>query len=253
MNIKIYILSIILFSITSCDNSLEERFKIKHLDDFLTFNKHFISIESFGFAANNKTDSDKVDAYCYLELDADVVHYFETDSIDDDPLDNSKYILKNFEATRVSKDNRATYAQGFIKFSRPAANHEAWAVISYKAEGKVFRSAPIKLKSLTQPTEYSDAITIDATNTLQPIFSWSAGIHTDTNSYLELMKNDNLEITSATTTTDLLYQYNNNTNVVKNITPTSPKLTSKKTYFFSAVGIGSDHWVNLWLEKKYIP
>jgi len=251
MKINLFFLAIVLVVI-SCDNSLDDRLHIRHLDDYLTYHEDLDKIEPLAFAANNKTNTSATDIYCYLETDADFIYYFETSSIDVDPTDFTQYKLTHLQRVRVFGENTKPLSTGFVKHMQPTSQ-EAWCIVGYEADNKLYISSKIRLKQQSQPTVFSDALNIDNSNVALPIISWEKGAFDNTTAYLELVTDNNIELISATITEDLFYKYNDDSNVIKTISPVTAPIISANTYSFSVLGIGNDNWVNLWIDKNYVP
>ena len=174
--------------------------------------------------------------------------YYETQNASDDPNDLSLFFEKEIEDVAVFN--------GFLRrYPLPPPDQDVWGRVSFMANDTLWYCKPVRYKTLEQPSEYAPELCeVDLSEPLQPNFTWQNGTATDNIIYFQVISDDNNNALSGTYTTERSFQFYNLDNVVLNVTPsnTTPTLESGKTYHFTLMGVSSDNWVNLIMDKSFI-
>ncbi|MBA6156903.1 hypothetical protein H3Z83_10280 [Tenacibaculum sp. S7007] len=130
------------------------------------------------------------------------------------------------------------------------STEDVWCIVTYKSSGKFHKSNPIRLKSQSKPTEWTDKVTIDESESLTPKFLWDDGIVKENRIYFQVITDADNNLLSGTYTYDKWFQYYKLSNVVLNITrETPPNLIKENNYDFTMMGVSEDNWVNLVIQK----
>ena len=244
MNFKTTVLLLILGFLYACskDNDVTTP---RNLQEYLDVNSSLILDEVIACAARSKTPSTVFIYYYPIENVSDI-RYYETDSINQNKTDFSLYKRKLLPQSNA-------FGEYLQKFTRTQTTKEKWCLVTYKTNGKLHKSNPIKIQNLTKPTEWKDTVRIEYPQTLQPKFSWDDGGILENTIYFQVITDADNNFLSGTYTTDKWFQYYNVSNVVLNITTqTPPFLILDNEYNFTTMGISNDNWVNLIVEKTFI-
>lgn len=242
--LKCFFISIVLLFVASCsqDNDISTP---RNLQEYLDVNSSLENAEVIACAASDKTLITKSYVFYYPEEGATDIRYYETDSISQNKADFSLYKRKMLAQEPVS----GGYLEKFIRIDE----NETWCLVTYKTDGKIHKSNPIKLKNNTKPTEWKDTVRIAYPQTLHPKFSWDDGQILENDIYFQIVTDADNTFLSGTYTTDKWFEYYNLDNVVLNITTnTPPALIKDDEYNFTLMGVSEDNWVNLVLEKTFI-
>lgn len=142
------------------------------------------------------------------------------------------------------------YLERFIRNN----TKEVWSIVTYKTNGKIHKSNPIRLKHQSKPTEWSTNVSIDLSQNTSPKFTWNDGVIKENAIYFQVITNANNDLLSGTYTYDKWFQYYNLDNVVLNVTRnTPPEIVSGQEYNFVMMGVSIDNWVNLVILNKFTP
>ncbi len=185
--------------------------------------------------------------FFYPELNASDFKYYETESSDDNPNNLNLFLEKN-----VSHE---PLFNGFLRrFILPKPTKDVWARVSFVANDTIWYCKPVRLKYFEKPTQYAPELCqVDLTNSMEPIFNWQDGTANDNFIYFQVISDENNNALSGTYTNDLFFQYYYLDNVVFNVTrPGQVKpLQIGATYNFTLMGVSSDNWVNLIMDKSF--
>lgn len=184
--------------------------------------------------------------FYYPEEGATDIRYYETIDTSVDENDYNNY-------RRQSLSSEAVFGGKLQRFSRSGAT-ETWCLVTYIKRGKLHISDPIRLKSTTKTTEYSNDVTIAYKTNTEPNFTWQDGTIDENVIYFQVISDAEDEFKSGTYTNDKFFQYYDTSNVVLNINTTTPEtLVEDEVYNFTMMGVSEDNWVNLIIEEQFIP
>lgn len=194
-------------------------------------------------AASDKDTGDVLTFY-YPEEGATNIRFYET------------------ENAQVNHEDYANYTQVFIE-SKPffnghlgvftqSSSNEKWVIVTFELDAEVKVSNPIRIKNSTKSTAWTDAVTINQTNSGMPIFSWQPNAVGDNAIYFQVVSDAQDNLLSGTYTTESTFQYYKTNNVVLNVTTqTPPDLTIGSTYNFTLMDVSLDNWVNLVITNSF--
>ncbi|WP_439131774.1 hypothetical protein [Polaribacter sp.] len=183
--------------------------------------------------------------FYYPEEGATDIRYYEADSLNVNETDFSNYRKYIASAENV-------FGGKLERFSR-SSSEENWSIVTYVLEGKLHVSSPIRLKNATNATNWAEEVTINNSQSLQPIFTWSDFGIKDNDIYFQVIANEDNDFMSGTYTDNKYFQYYNTSNVVLNInTEQPPNLILGNTYNFTLMAVSEDNWVNLVLQKSFV-
>ena len=209
--------------------------------------------ELIACAAGGQTDflddaNAPLNMFFYPLPDATDFKYYETQNASDDPSDLSLFYEKKIETISVFN--------GFLRrFPLPPPDKDVWGRVSFIANDTLWYCKPVRYKTLEKPSQYAPELCeVDLVEPLQPTFTWQDGIADDNIIYFQIISDEDGNALSGTYTTERSFQFYNLGNVVLNVTSpnTTPTLISGKTYDFTLMGVSSDNWVNLIMDKKFI-
>ena len=168
------------------------------------------------------------------------VRYFETSGLPAVPTDYSLYREQSLE--------QAPILNGFLrKFTRAAPSESVYGLVSFIRNDKLFLSNPIHLKETIQPTQYTQNISVDLSESLMPAFTWESITNADDVIYFQVVSDDSGNLISGTYTLVPMFQFYKLDNVVLNINEVVPVpvLQSQAHYTFTVLGVSLDNWVNV--------
>lgn len=220
-------------------------FEPRTLADFISINSHQPENEVIACAASKSGDNNTSYIFYYPIPKSSEIRYFETSSIDDDKNDFSLYKEKKLTNEGVFN----SYLGRFIRTS----STEAWCIVTYIYDGKLYKSNPIKLKNQTKPTEWTNLVSIDISSSLEPKFTWVDGSVKENEIYFQVITDSENNLLSGTYTYDKWFQYYKTSNVVLNVTRETPPpvLIVDNEYNFTMMGVSKDNWVNLVIQKPF--
>lgn len=243
MNMLKY-MALLFLAMLSCDN-----------DDDIVVNEslaslvamHAVEVDNvIACASGLKDDENSIIAYLYPRLGATDIRYYETTDIE---VDKNEY--QNYKQFVLSQED---LFNGYLKKITRITDQEKWVIITFFENDTLQLSNPIRLKHKSKPTEFTDALTIDNKITENPIFFWEDGVYNDSAIYFQVVSDSDNTLLSGTYTIEKTFQYYDTTNVVLNITnQTPPDLIPSSLYNFTLMGVSEDNWVNLFVEKNFIP
>lgn len=138
----------------------------------------------------------------------------------------------------------------FTRFSE----NEKWLILTYELDGEIKISNPIRSKQNTQPTVYTEVVTIDQSTSQMPDFSWRDDPFGQNAIYFQVITDNQNTLISGTYTFENRFQYYDISNVVLNITRgTPPDLDLGVDYNFTLMDVSEDSWVNfLTLDQNFV-
>ncbi|MEP5341701.1 MAG: hypothetical protein ABJL44_04760 [Algibacter sp.] len=188
--------------------------------------------------------SNEILTFYYLEEDASNIQFYETVNAEVDKLDFSKYIQVFLESEPFFNGDLGKFTQN--------GSVEKWIIITFELHGEIKISNPIRSKQLSKPTVWTDAVTIDQTESTMPDFMWEDNAVGDNAIYFQVISDHQNNLLSGTYTYENHFQYYNISNVILNVTTqTPPALIVGNTYNFTLMDVSEDNWVNLVVLKMF--
>ncbi|KGL58585.1 hypothetical protein [Polaribacter sp. Hel1_85] len=235
--------SLFFFSCTEDNDVTVPRNLQEYIDSSST--KDFGEVIACAASAEGSTSLSYV--FYYPEEGATDIRYYEADSLDVDETDFSKYRRQILTVTDV-------FGGKLQRFER-SNTEENWCLVTYKLNGELHKSNPIRLKNVNEPTTWTDEVTIEFPETVMPQFTWS-DFGEDNEIYFEVISESEDEtFLSGTYTNDTFFKYLDNTNVVLdiNVDETPEDLVEDTEYLFTMMAVSEDNWVNTVIEETFIP
>ncbi len=196
--------------------------------------------------AGSTINQSHVRVYFYPRPEATNIRYFETQDANEDPNDFENYKELSLPFEGLFND--------YLKFYEVSSETERWAIVTFEEDGIVNISNPIRLKQLTQATEYlpQNVSFSNETGATMPEFSWIDGSFDDSVIYFQVVATDEGDLLSGTYTFERNFQYYVLDNVVLNITREEPPdLDLETNYTFTLLSVTEDNWVNLFSEISF--
>ena len=223
---------------------IQEDFVTQNLEEYLSENVAKTKENTIAFAASSKSSQNLVYVYYYPLVGASDYRYFETENALVDKNDFSNYRRRNLS-------DEALYGGKLRRYSRSNAA-ERWCIISYIIDDKLYKSEPIRIKNTSKPTEWLSELTVEFTESLKPKFSWNDGAILENQQYFQVISKGSNVFVSGTFTTDKYFQFYDTSNVTSNINLDTPvDLVLGDEYNFTLMGLSSDNWVNLIIQKSF--
>lgn len=238
-------ITLILF-LSICVSCTKEKVEIvpQNLQEYLNINSGLIADEVIACAASDKIDATTSYIFYYPVLGASEIQYFETDNTNINEKDFSLYKKRTLQKEGVFNGYLERFVRNDVK--------EVWSIVTYKTDGKLHKSNPIRLKHQSKRTEWNNKVTTNFTENTSPKFSWEDGIHKENEIYFQVVSDFENNLLSGTYTYDKWFKYYQLDNVVLNVTTEKPPVLVINTdYNFTMMGVSLDNWVNLVIEKKF--
>ena len=220
----------------------------RNLQEYIDTSSNTDLGDVFAYAASASGDTSTTYIYAAPGEGATDIRYYEADSLNVDQLDFSNYRRQNLTATNV-------YEGELKRFSR-SGSEENWCIVTYMLDGDLHKSNPIRLKNATNPTSWTDEVTIEYPTTLTPKFTWSDFGVSDNVIYFEAISEvDDETFVSGTYTLDKTFQYYDTSNVESslNVSGTPDDLVEDTEYLFTMMAISDDYWVNTVILESFVP
>lgn len=241
---KLLCITVILLSI-SCTKE-KAIINPNNLQEYLNSNSGLIVDEVIACAASDEFDVSLSYVFYYPVNGATEIQYFETKDTSVNENDFSNYARRELPKEGVFNG----CLERFVRND----SEEVWCIVTYKTNGKIHKSNPIRLKNQTKPTEWSNNVAIDLANGTSPKFTWDDGLVKENAIYFQVVTTKNNDLLSGTYTYDKWFQYYELGNVVLNITKEKPPvLVVGDEYNFVMMGVSLDNWVNLVIINKFTP
>lgn len=239
------------FTLAGCsDGTSEEPINTKslshHISEFPHLNKDIL----IACAASNADPNglDRISVFFYPFEEAADFQYFESEGINIDPMDYSKY-------NRVDNVFFPVFNGYLQRYYYDSDNIEKWIILTYRTPDKIHICDPILLKHTSKPTHVDhNIVEIDHTAPTQPKFSWNADEDDETVIYFQVVSDSLGNLISGTYTYEKSWKFYDLSNVVLNIAETDPPpvLSQGSKYRFTLMAVSEDNWVNLIAEKEFI-
>ena len=216
----------------------------QNLQEYLNLNSGLLADQVIACAASDEFDTSISYIFYYPILGATEIQYSETENTTVNEKDFSLYKRRVLPKEGVFNGYLERYVRNDTK--------EVWSIITFKTNGKLHKSNPIRLKHQAKPTEWINEVAIDLTQNTSPKFTWQDGIYKENAIYFQVISDINNNLLSGTYTYDTWFQYYLLNNVVLNITTKKPlTLEVGSDYNFTLMGVSLDNWVNLIIVKRF--
>ena len=255
----------ILLSFVACTKSQVEEIpetKINNLKDYLELNASMQTkkIVAFGVSVNsilsqNKDLENNSTIHFYnnkpfynYSPTIEVVSCYETENVNVDKNDFTQYKRKNLK-----------YRDGsfFSYIDRPSdVSTEVWAIVTYKDNGVLYLSEPIKIQPKNKPIHFSDRtgdVSVDFSNKFQPKFSWGDGVYNDSETFSQEISDRTGPLLTSTITNDKSLKYQNSDNLIYNFSKQIGWVPLKlnKEYNIFVYGIDKDNWATMHIYNLF--
>ena len=245
MDFKKIVFFLTCISIFSCSQDTDISVA-RNLQEYMNENLKVEENTVFACAANASSNTSLTYIFYYPEAGASDIRYYE---LTEASFDKDNFI--NYK--RESLESEMTFGNKLGRFSRSGSS-ENWCLVTYKINGVLRISDPIKLNNTSKATAYSNDVLINYKTTLEPNFTWEDTITNESVNYFQILTDEAQDFISGTYTEDTFFQYYDETNVTLNINDTTPpELVADEIYNFTTFGIGEDNWVNIIIEEQFIP
>ncbi len=195
-------------------------------------------------ASGSEVDANEVIVYLYPRPGVTNIRYFETETVEVSPTDYESYT--EVEVTTMD------YFNGYLLQIKRQLDQEKWVIVTFEEEGALQVSNPIRLKHLTQNTQFRDGFHVGSLPTGMPSFAWGNVATSFDAIYFQVVSDANNDLLSGTYTFEAQFQYYKTDNVVLNITEgIPPDLEPGMSYNFTVLGVSEDNWVNLIGQKPF--
>ena len=223
---------------------IQESFITRNLEEYLDFNatKTIEKATAFGASSSGSTSL----SYIYYNplVGASDMRYYETDNLAVDETD-----LSNYRRKKIT--DQATFDGALRRYSRTDTN-DSWCIVTFIIDDKLYKSDPIKIKIQTRPTEWLTDITIETSERLMPKFTWLDGTFVENVKYLQVVTDKEDNFLSGTFTEEKTFQYYVDANVIDKINLETPAdLIFDAEYKITVMGLSTDNWVNLVIQKTF--
>jgi hypothetical protein len=247
MVFKKIILFVMCISICSCSEDTDLSVA-RNLQEYIDGSSNVATKSVVAYAAHAEANTNLTYIFYYPEDGAFDIRYYE---LTDSSLEKNNFI--NYR--RQSLDSKDVFGGKLARFSR-SGDLESWCLVTYKKEGILRVSDPVKLNNKSKSTEYSDAVTIDYKTTIEPNFTWEDKEINENVIYFQVFTDEEESFISGTYTEDKFFQYYDETNVLEfpRINTTAPQdLVEDEIYNFTMFALSADNWVNLIIREQFIP
>lgn len=221
------------------------------LQDYISINDDRVVADLIACAAGKEnglsgTSAFPTAVFFYPIEGATDFKYFEAENIADS-LDFSRYQEKDLSDEPIFN--------GYLwKFNNTEFTGERMGVVTYKTPGKLHVCTPIRLKTNPKPTEVNPGLATVTENGVTPSFTWEDGLIDENVIYFQIISDADNNLISGTYTYEKNFTFYDLSNVVLNVSPTSPEpfLLPNQPYTFTIMAVSEDNWVNLFFEKSFM-
>lgn len=223
------------------------------LEKYLQDNKCFLQSSELIACASSQpiTEVDynqyPISVFFYPIAGAYEFKYFETNDINTDILDYSKFIEKQLPSEPVFN--------GYLwRFKNSTIAQDVWGIVTYKVGSTIHICRAIRIKHYTKPTQFAPELITITDSLTYPKFMWNDGIVAENVIYFQVVSDTLNNLISGTYTYDKYFKFYNLSNVVLNIHNVIPipQLSPATKYNFTLMGVSQDNWVNLVGIKSFV-
>ncbi|TXD54037.1 MULTISPECIES: hypothetical protein [unclassified Polaribacter] len=219
----------------------------RDLQEYIAANSDSELNDVIAYAANADANLALTYIFYYPVDGATEIKYFETENATVDENNFANYTRKILAETAI-------FGGKLKRFSRSGAG-ESWCIVTYLTGGKLNRSAPIRLKNATNPTNWKNEVAIEYTTPLEPKFTWSDFGITDNDIYFQVLTDEENDFISGIYTRNNFFQYYDISDTDQDLvinTKNPPSLILDATYNFTLMALSKDNWVNLMIQKSFV-
>lgn len=224
---------------------VQENFVLENLQEFLDSETINTTEEITTFAASSDGNDNLSYIYFYPETAARDFRYYATESTDSSLDEND---LTNYRRKMLSSE--AVFGAEFRRFS-VTNDVESWYIVTYEIDEVIYKTSPVRLRNLSQPTVYVTEIIPTYTETLKPLFTWE-DYSTINDNYLHVILDNSSAFVSGVYTNQMSFQYYDTTNATPINSETPPDLILEDQYNCSIFGLSTDNWVNLIIQDAFV-
>lgn len=230
-------------TLTSCFTDDEVPIAFDEEESLMTFleQRTFIEYEVIACAASDNKIVNDINVYFYPEEGSSNYRLYHSSSNN----------AKDYSSYTLIPEQSEGFFQGALRVFK-VRSRSKWFVVTFEKNGKVEVSSPIRSKVFSQPTQWSETLTINYAEPLMPVFSWEVDSEENNAIFFQVVSTENLQLLSGTYTEENQFQYYNLSNVVLNITEQAPpNLVKGTSYIFTLMDVSEDNWVNLIITKPF--
>ena len=259
-----FLLLTILLSLVACSKTQVDDpiVKINNLQEYLELNASLETKEIFAFGVSvntygnpNKDFENNSTIHFYNNKPfynhnptLEVVSCYETESVNVDKNDFSQYKRKDL-----------MYRNGgfFSYIDRPSDNStEVWAIVTYKDNGVLYMSKPIKIQPKNKPLHFfnnPNGVSVNFSNKFLPEFSWEDGVYSDSETFSQEISDLTGTLLTSTVTNDKNLKYKNSSNLMYNFSKEVGWGTLKlnKEYAIYVYGTDKDNWATMHIRTLF--
>lgn len=184
--------------------------------------------------------------FFYPKLYSTNFTYYETNDGDVDPNDLAQFVEKEVAFEPLFN--------GFMaRFPLPEPTSDRWGCVSFVSQDTLWYCKPVHYKMQSKPTIFtSDRMQIQLESDFIPTITWEDQDRENI-IYFQILVDERGDAISATYTEDKKFKFYDTSNVVFNVTRPGPvlPLQPNKEYSVVLMGISSDNWVNLIMQKSF--
>ena len=194
--------------------------------------------------AASDQDTNALLTFYYPELRATNIRLYQSNTANINSDDFSNY-------QRVFIEGEPFFNGYLGKFTQ-SLESEKWSIVTFKLDGDIKISNPIRSKQISKPTVWTDVVTINQSQSGMPKFIWKNNAVGDNAIYFQVISDAQNNLISGTYTYDNHFQFYNTDNVVLNITTQIPQpLILNQEYHFTLMDVSEDNWVNWVILKMF--
>lgn len=161
MKFRIIFIFFASFLLNSCEGNLDEPTQL--LTQVIKFYEDLGQEKLTAFAVGDPNSLDGSYIYFLPVEGVTNIQYFQTNTTQKIPTNFENYNVLDLEL----QDVYGGKLKRFVRLDRL----ESYSIITYQANGNFYMSDPIKLKYRSEPTVFTDVVTINQSQSLMPQFS----------------------------------------------------------------------------------
>jgi len=220
------------------------------LENYLEENSTLSSAELIACAGGNNTSfmgsqEFPIGIFFYPINGACEFRCYETEDVNVDPNDFSNYTLQSYSVSDL-------FGGKLKKFNHPTSFNEKWVMVTYKTLGKIHKCNPIRIKASVSPTNDISNVIVVTESGVNPSFNWENDNEPNNVIFFSVVSDEQDDFVSGTYTYDQFWTFYDLSNVVLNITESTPVLQANSSYYYTMMGVSVDNWVHSMAMKKFV-